>query len=198
MASTLDLLDFNAWLQEMAAAERSDGWLCACADAGRYLMPAAELVAELAGFLASVSADPVLEICGGDGRLASALAARGGAGACHDHDPPAGAPVARVDALTALRRYQPTVVLGAFVPCDAGVDEAVLACPSVEHYVVLGARVGGLLGSPAAWNHAAWHAEPLPRIGRWMLTRHDVWLGESGRPVLQHGEAWHFRRKQKM
>jgi hypothetical protein len=93
-----------------------------------------------------------------------------------------------------LQKYRPGLVLGAFVPADAGVDEAVLACPSVRHYVLLGARIGGVFASAALWRDARWRARPLAEISRWMLTRHDVWLDDQQRRILQHGEAWQFSR----
>ena len=93
----------------------------------------------------------------------------------------------------ALHRFQPSVALGLFVPSDSGVDEAVLRCPSVKHYVVLNARIGGALRSPALWQASGWKALPLGAVQPWMLTRHDVWMGPD-HPILQHGEAWLFKR----
>jgi hypothetical protein len=189
------LPDFDAWLDRIAAAERGDGWLSACADAGRFLAASMELVEELAALLRRLAGDgPALEVCAGCGELAAALTAAGVPLVAVDADPPAGAAVQRATATAALRRYRPTVVLGAFVPIDAGVDEVVLACRDVEHYVVLGARLNGLFGSPALWRNPAWHAAPLESLGRRMLTRHDVWLGPARQQILQRGEAWHFQR----
>ena len=93
----------------------------------------------------------------------------------------------------ALRQYQPATVLGCFVPFDSDVDRAVLASPCVQSYLVLGARLNGQLGSRELWETPGWSAIRLPRVARWMITRHDVWLGAE-RGVLQHGEAWLFRR----
>jgi hypothetical protein len=235
--TTLAMLPrYRARLWEIAAAEAGEGWLCACAEAGRFLLPSRQLVASLAELLCRlrqppdnssplapreesssrrsvtstlgdtgivpVSADhppdasaawTVLEVCAGRGELAGALSAAGVPVVAADADPPPGSPVVRATAAAALRRWRPAVVLGCFVPVDAGVDDAVLACPSVRHYVVLGARLGGCLGSPALWQNLHWAAEPLPGISRWMLTRHDVWLGAREKAILRHGEAWHFR-----
>jgi hypothetical protein len=190
----MNLPSYRARLGEIAAAEAGDGWLCACAEAGRFLLPSRELVASLAELLTGLGGDSILEVCAGRGELAGALKAAGVPLVAADADPPPGSPVVRASAAAALQRYRPAVVMGCFVPVDAGVDEAVMACPSVRHYVVLGARVGGCLGSPALWQHPRWRAQPLPRITRWMLTRLDVWLGASEQAVLRHGEVWHFRR----
>ena len=178
----------------MAAAEAGDGWLSACEATGRFLAPCRELVDALAEHLRSLAAGPVLEVCAGGGGLAAALRRSGVAVEATDADPPPGAPVQRATALEALRRYRRKVVLGSFVPVDAGVDEAVLGFPSVRHYVVLGSRLGGELGSAALWNSAGWSAWPLKQVARWMLTRHDVWIGPSHGQILRHGEAWHFAR----
>lgn len=114
-----------------------------------------------------------------------------------DAAPPEAARVVRLSAAEALRRFQPAVVLGSFVPFDAGVDEAVLACPSVKHYVVLNARIGGRFASRAIWETPGWQATLLDTVSRWMITRHDVRVAHGGREeelIIQHGEAWHFAR----
>jgi len=185
---------FASLCDRAAAAETRDGWLCACEDAGRFLALSRELVARLADWLRALSAGPVLEVCSGSGELSEALRAAGVSVVATDAAAPAGSGVRHMPAHEALARYRPDVVLGCFVPGDALVDEAVLRFPGVEHYVVLGARIGGVLGSAALWRHPRWTARPLAHVARWMLTRHDVWIGDSDNRILQHGEAWHFRR----
>ncbi|MCX8035654.1 MAG: hypothetical protein N3D11_01110 [Candidatus Sumerlaeia bacterium] len=192
---------FEACLHEIEAAEEGCGWLSACEEAGRFLLLSRELIAALSGLLRSLTPGRILEVCAGRGELAEALAATGvHIVATDSHVSGSSArrqrTVVRLSASEALRRYRPAVVLGAFVPFDSGVDAAVMACDSVLHYVVLGARVGGLLGSAMLWQNPNWGAEPMPEISRWMLTRHDVWLGGAERKILQHGEAWVFRRAQ--
>jgi hypothetical protein len=87
-------------------------------------------------------------------------------------------------------------VLGSFVPFDAGVDEAVLNAPSVKRYLVLNARIAGVLGSKSLWNRSDWRAIPQPDVFRWMITRHDVWIPADGPDTLsQHGEAWQFHKQ---
>lgn len=195
----------------MIAAEQDAGWLAECDDAGRFLAVSRQLVDALADKLRQLAGDgPVLEICAGSGELARALTATGvrvqatdsqvgfGRRTGPEHSTDTASHVLPMSAEAALHHFRPKVVLGVFVPFDAGVDEAVLACPSVQHYVVLNARIGGLLGSSALWQRPGWRAEPLDAVGRWMLTRHDVWMGPVGQPdcsepnILQHGEAWHF------
>ena len=196
---TATLPTFESCLDDIAAAERHDGWLSDCADAGRFLLVGRELAALLAKSLAEMlkrfSTEPVLEVCAGRGELAKTLSAEGTPVVATDADPPAGRGVIRLSARAALARYRPAAVLACFAPIDAGVDEAVLACPSVRHYVVLNARLDGQFGSASLWSDPNWLAEPLDEISRWMLTRHDVWLGSTERPILQHGEAWHLYRR---
>ena len=191
----LGLPAFDDQVARIAAAERGEGWLAACEDAGRFLVLSRELVASLVEVLRGLDASPVLEVAAGRGELAGALTAAGIGVIATDANPPGGAPVQWAAADEALRRYRPAVVIGSFVPVDSGIDDAVMRCPSVRHYVVLSARIGGLLGPDALWASDAWSAEPLEEVGRWMLTRHDVWMGQPDRPVLRHGEAWHFQRK---
>ena len=190
---------FESQLKAIAAAEQGEGWLCVCDDAGRFLLLNRELVESLAVLLRSLT--PVdhaaLEVCAGRGELAQTLRSAGARVVATDADPPVGSPVVRASALEALRRYRPVIVLGCFVPIDAGVDELVMGFPTVRHYVVLGARLGGLFTSRDLWQAPGWTAEPLDGVTRWMLTRHDVWLGTPRQPILRHGEAWHFSRNER-
>ncbi len=189
---------FARWRERLIAAEQGPGWLDECDDAGRFLAVSQELVDTLARALRRFAeSGPVLEVCAGSGELARSLAALGVRLQATDAEPPQGAAVLRLSARAALHRFQPAVVLGVFAPHDAGVDEAVLACPAVQHYVIVNARIGGSLGSPSLWNAQGWKAEPLDEVRRWVITRHDVWLGPAGKnigEVLQHGEVWHFTR----
>jgi hypothetical protein len=192
------MLSFAQWRARLIAAEASTGWLDECDDTGRFLAVSRELVEALAVVLRRFAGgSPVLEVCAGSGALARSLAAWGVRVQAIDAEPPEGSTVLRMSAQAALRHFPPAVVLGSFVPHDAGVDEAVLACPSVRHYVVVNARIGGALGSAALWNAPGWRSEPLDEVRRWVLTRHDVWLGHAGKKdgdILQHGEVWHFER----
>jgi len=180
------------------AAEQNGGWLEQCVDTGRFLAINRELVDALALTLRQMAGNSlILEICAGSGLLSHLLAARNVDIQATDVKPPKGSEILRMSAQEALKRFQPSVVLGAFVPHDGGVDEAVLACPLVQHYVIINARIGGVLGSPLLWRAPAWKHEPLDKIRSWLITRHDVWLGRDNRKngdILQHGEAWHFTR----
>ncbi len=195
------LLSFADWRARLIAAEASSGWLDECDDAGRFLAASRELVEALAvAFRGFAGTSSVLEVCAGSGALAFWLAALGVHVQATDAEPPRGSAVLRMSAQAALRHSQPAVVLGAFVPHDAGVDEAVLACPSVRHYVIVNARIGGALGSASLWSAPGWKSEPLDDVRRWVITRHDVWLGHPDKKngdILQHGEVWHFERSSK-
>jgi hypothetical protein len=153
-----------------------------------------ELVSALArqlGFLASVA---ILEVCAGDGRLAAELGSLGVDVRPTDVVRRPDGYVRALAAKEALAADQPSVVLGSFVPSGAGVDRAVMTAPSVRFYVVLNARIGGVYGGRALWDMPGWDAHRLPDVTKWMITRHDVWLGEPGRPLIQHGEAWILKR----
>jgi hypothetical protein len=177
----------------MAAAEEGDGWLATCEAQGWFLVLNREFVRVLADQLRLLNG-PILETCAGHGELAEALVGEGIEMIATDATPPPGSAVVRADAREALARYTPATVIGSFVPFDSGADEAVLAAPSVAHYLVLNARLGGQLGSAALWRNTGWIAAPLPAITRWMICRHDLWLGPQ-RPPVRHGEAWLFRRQ---
>jgi hypothetical protein len=130
--------------ERLIAAERSTGWLDDCDDAGRFLAVSRELVDALVPALRRFAGSgPVLEVCAGSGELTRPLASLGVRLQATDAEPPEGSEVLRMSAEAAMRHFQPGVVLGVFVPHDAGVDEAVLAYPSVQHYVIVNARIGG-------------------------------------------------------
>ncbi|MBM3334696.1 hypothetical protein FJY63_08550 [Candidatus Sumerlaeota bacterium] len=188
------LRPFHAWLGEIAAAERDHGWLSQCEEAGQFLLLSREMVGSLAEFLRALGNGTVLEVCAGRGELAEALSEAGVQIVATDVDARPVSSVMRMSAPEALERIRPKVVLGCFVPFDSGVDAGVMSCPSVRHYIVLNARVGGQCGSEALWRNAAWTASPLQEISRWMITRHDVWTGAPEQPILQRGEAWQFSR----
>lgn len=195
------LPSFAERARELIGAEQGRGWLDDCDEAGRFLALSQELVDALSSVLRSFAKlGPVLEVCSGSGSLARALNTAGVDVRATDANPPHTAQrVCRMTAQAALNTFRPAVVLGSFVPHDAGVDEAVLACPSVQHYFVLNARIGGSCASWALWHAPGWHAQPAPHVGVWMITRHDVWLGSTdaapGPLISQHGEAWHFTRR---
>ncbi len=187
----------------MALAERAEGWLVRCAETNRYLAPSAELIQALARTLRSLTAGAVLEVGAGGGQLARALRVAGVNIRATDPHPAPDTPVQQIPAAEALDLYQPRVVLGSFIPVDSGVDAAVLACRRVRHYLVLGARLGGLFGSDVLWSTPGWKALPLDHLAPWLVTRHDVCLdpsgkaaaiAPSGRNLLRHGEAWLFSR----
>ena len=195
MVVKVTLPTFESRLDEIALAEWKDGWLCACEEDSRFLVISEELAESLAAALRSLflQDDEILEVCAGNGELAESLNAAGVPVVATDVSPPVGTSVRAASANNALETYRPGVVLGSFVPVDAGVDELVLSFPSVEHYLVLGARIGGLFGSAALWETPSWTAKPLQEVARWMLTRHDVWMG-APETIIQHGEAWLFSR----
>lgn len=208
-------------LAALAEAEQAEGWLARCIETGQFLTLNVAFVDSLAQALRRLDARPwrgrdafasritaslpddlapragisVLEVCAGDGSLAAALRDRGVTVKATDSDPPADGtlPVARFNADEALRRHRPRVVLGSFVPVDSDVDRQVLDDPGVRHYVVLNARIGGEYGAACLWRHAGWTRTRLAAVDRWMICRHDVWLG-AHRPPLRHGEAWLLSR----
>jgi hypothetical protein len=195
MTAALLLPTFESQLLQIADAERHGGWLNACMESGCFLLLNRPLIEAIAEQVNRFSEEPRLEVCAGQGELSEALTQSGVPFTATDAAPPAGSPVSPMSAREALERHRPAVVLGSFVPIDAGVDEAVLACRSVKHYIALGARLGGEFGSRALWRAPGWRRQPLPQVGRWMLTRHDVWTGRPHQPILRHGEAWCFSRE---
>ncbi|MFO7906450.1 MAG: hypothetical protein ACQESR_31520 [Planctomycetota bacterium] len=194
------LPSFAHWQRRLIAAEQGRGWLDECDEVGRFLALGQELLDALSLALRPLAElGPVLEVCAGSGDLARALNTTGVPVQATDAKPPnEAAGVWRMTADAAMRHFRPAVVLGVFVPHDAAVDEAVLACPSVQHYLALNARIGGSFASRAFWRTPGWHARPLEAIDRWMITRHDVWLGSAGAGpgelIKRHGEAWHLAR----
>lgn len=178
-------------LAELAEAEQAEGWLARCEASGRHLVLNSAFVEELAGMFRNLGREPVLEVCAGDGSLATALRGCGVEVIATDARPPAAAEgrVERLTAEQALAKYRPRVVLGSFVPVDAGVDRRVLDSPDVWEYLVLNARLGGEFGARCLWTDAGWSRTPLGRVTSCMVSRHDAWLGPWMR-TSRHGEAW--------
>ena len=181
-------------LTDLTAAERDAGWLAACEEAGCHLVVTRELAEAVAELVRTLSPGPVLEVCAGCGELAAAVRRQGIDLTAADADPAAGSDVLRLDAAAALARIEPRMVIGCFVPVDSRVDQSVLATPSVEYYLVIAARINGQFSSSLDRSSRGWEACPLPEIARWVVTRHDTWLGE-GRGVLRRGEARFYRRR---
>lgn len=193
--TALDLPPHARVVAELARAEAADGWAAWCHDAGRHLVPTAELVESLLVLLARLGEGPVVEICAGDGALAGWLRKRGAAVIATDASP---SPRRRWDvgalpAHEALERYQPRVVIGSFVPVDAHIDRRVLTDPSVHHYIVLNARHGIADGTHIPGEQPGWTRNELPELKAWMVTRQDAWMGDH-LPIRHFGEAWLLSR----
>lgn len=191
-ASAFELPSYDDVLAEFVAVERGEGWLAHCADRRNYLVLNHEFVRALATSLRAFGPGPVLEVCSGDGALAASLR-RSGVDVIATDSAQSTGPVERLTAAEALAAYGPRVVLGGFVPADAGVDDLVLGAPSVVEYVALNARLWGEFGTAGLWTRAGWTATQLEQVSSWMISRHDVWLGDDVAP-LRRGEAWRFSR----
>lgn len=188
---------YDTVLAQVEAAEHESGWLAHCADAGQYLALNRQFVDALASVLCELTptGERVLEVCAGDGALASALRTRRSAIIATDANPPSRAvDVLALPATVALLQYRPTVVLGSFVPSDGMVHEAILSHYSVQAYVVLGAQTGHDSGIGCRVGDVGWTCRPLPTVTACMVSRHDVWLGED-LPLRRKGEAWVLLRE---
>lgn len=186
---------FDEVRDTLIEAEQGEGWLVRCEENGCYLALNDRFVESLGATLEALGGTPVLEVCAGGGALSASLRSAGIDVLATDASPPVemeGA-VERLGADEALLRYRPTIVLGSFVPIDAGVDQRVLDDPCVRHYVVLNARLTGELGAACLWRRPGWSPRRLDDVTRWMITRHDVWVG-AGLPLLSRGEAWLLSR----
>ena len=190
----LDLPTFAEAEAEVAAAERAEGWLARCDDDARYLRITREFAGALGRVLRSLGPGPILEICAGDGTLARVLRAQGLAVSATDLAPVSGrdTPPLPYSAAESLDRFPAASVLGSFVPFDAGIHDRVLSAEHVRHYLILDAWPEGV-GRPGTPGQG-WRAQPLPQVSRWMITRHDAWLGD-GIPVARRGEAWLLSRE---
>lgn len=183
-------------LAEVTEAEQAESWLLRCVANDTFLALNVSMVETLAAVLSALGDGPVLEVAAGRGELAAALAARKIDVIPTDASPPTadGYEVLALDAASAVRRFRPGIVLGSFVPADCGAELHVLSSASVRHFITLNARLGWGYGSSALWQAQGWRRILLEDVTRFMVTRHDVWLGNS-RPLLQHGEAWLFSRE---
>ena len=138
-----------------------------------YLLPTAELVADLQAVIGGRSA---LEICAGNSPLGHALGI-----AQVDSRPPPGSSVARYDALQAVQALRPQVVVAAWsdqlggveVPGSGpqGVDECALV-EQVECYILIGNRHAHALKKVLGRKHSERQAPYL--VSRSTHTDEDV------------------------
>ena len=187
------LATYDQVVAQMGRAEQGDGWVVACEQADAFVVLNEQFVDALACVLAELCSGPIVEVCAGSGELSDALRKRSVDVIATDVDPPAETTVVRADAAEALSRYRPSVVLGSFVPFDAGIDELVSAESCVDQYVVVNARLNGVLGSTCLWQDQTWHATQMDAVSRCMICRYDVWMGPD-QPILQHGEVWFLQK----
>lgn len=167
---------------------RAGGWLCNCQRRGLYQVLSRELVCAVRAVLTALSDGSVLEVAAGCGSFAAALSTPRLRVVATDSR--SGWPADR-----ALEAFRPGVVVSCFAPADSGVDAAVLACPTVRHYLVLNAACNGLFGSPALRQATGWSGRPVASVTGWMLTRFDTPLDPLGRRWVRHGQAWLFSRR---
>jgi len=193
--AALELPSYDDVLAEFVATEKGEGWLARCAERHHYLALNYQFVRALAASLRALGPGPVLEVCSGDGALAASLRRSGIDLIATDAAPAAQStgPVEHLTAAEALATYRPRIVLGGFVPIDARVDDLVLGAPFVAEYVTLNARLWGEFGTTVLWTRTGWTSIPLKEVSSWMISRHDVWLGDDV-PPLRRGEAWRFSR----
>ena len=191
---TTQLPSYESVLVDMEEAEKRDGWLSECIDQSLYIALNRQFLKALSGFLFDLKYKKIVEICAGNGQLSDALLS-------HEHLITATDKykqnnlVSSMSVEETLNEYKPDTVIGCFVPFDAGIDEMILADISVTNYVVVNARLNGQLGSPALWNDKHFFSEQVSSVSKWMICRHDVWIG-TNKPLISHGEVWCFRRKQ--
>ena len=189
----LEIPSYEFVIDSMAKAENGDGWLSQCIDQGKYIVLNRQFLRALADFLHDIEYQKFVEICAGEGRLAAALISYGHEVTATDKKVK-NSIVTNISAEDTLKKLKPDTVIGCFVPFDAGIDELVLADENVKNYIVLNAQLGGQFGSAWLWNNNDFHSEKISQVTKWMICRHDVWMGSDQR-ILTHGQAWHFKRK---
>jgi len=182
----------------LRAAEKgiggADSWLEWCEQRTVFFLPTIEFAQALApvvgGIIRPLTATaPVLEVCAGEGLLAEALRAEGLQIVATDADP---SPLARkrgverASAAEALETLEPVLVRGCWVPADSGVDSAVMASPTVKHYLVINHSVNGIVGSEALWTTPGWTSERLRSAERYALCKFDYLGGPSYRTTLSY------------
>jgi hypothetical protein len=154
----------------------------------QYLVLNRPFVETLARTVQKLNVDPIVEVCAGGGALTEALRSGGLTVTATDAAPPTSAKsVETCSAAQALQQHQPRLVIGSFVPQNAGIDATVLNHPSVGFYLVLNASFNQR--PVCQYCRADVKAYRLDALMRWMITRHDVWLDHDREP-LTHGQAW--------
>jgi hypothetical protein len=163
------------WYDQMEQAETGDGWGYWCVRHGLYVAVCKELISILSERLPR----PAVEIAAGNGEMAALLGILG-------TDPePRSINVMRMDARQALKTLAPVNVFTCFAPIDAGIEQTILAAPSVQQYLYIGPI------PPAAPN---WTAEALPEVERVLLTRLDYLIDFTRRTHQRRAYAVLLKR----
>jgi hypothetical protein len=125
---------------------------------------------------------PVLEVGAGRGDLARGLRERGLPVVASDDGSWLGgrrswpgalpADVEPLPYAVALARYQPGIVLCAWMPLGEDWTPAFRACPAVADYILIGEGPGGCTGTPESFAAPPpWRRTSLRHVARWGLTR---------------------------
>lgn len=120
----------------------------------------------------SASAKRIIEIGAGRGRLSHGLQNKGIS--IFSTDPEAGnKDVRQLSAAEALQKYNPEVVIGAWLPVDAGIEAMVLDYPTVKYFLYICQVFNGAVGSEKIWQTNKWEITSLPEADKYSLSRYD-------------------------
>lgn len=153
-----------------------------------------EYIAELASAIRAIQPNtPTLEVCAGDGALSHYLRYYGiNIVATDDGSWDDGGdrrvtphfPVIKMDALTAIRHYKPSLVIASWIPYQSEVDCDILN-EHPKHFIVIG-EYGGCTGSNKFWDNdypskVGYKQTILEKADRYNICRtdYDFALGHS-------------------
>ena len=142
----------------------------------------------------------IIEVCAGDGLLSHwLLRAQNVPVRATDRDTSAenhytrtdhSGRVERLDAASALRKYNPQIVLASWVPHSDDLAVEIMEYPSVKHLIWIGESAGGCCGTEKVWD-----GYPHVRIeaDKFVLSRTDYFYSRLG--FSRHGVCVVFNKK---
>jgi hypothetical protein len=118
----------------------------------------------------------VVEICAGNGKLSHWLRLFGVKSVATDkccrtnidYDPRY---VERIDAVSALERYRPQLVIGCWLPPKSDLASRAIDFPSVTHFLLIGEDDTGCTGGAELYDRQDLHYDPLESVDKFTFSR---------------------------
>jgi hypothetical protein len=138
------------------------------------------------------SAKNIIEIGAGLGRLSLALR-ENGVDIYPTDISPKNNDIEKLSADEALVKYNPEIVVGAWLPYDGNIEIKILNHKSTEYFLYICQVSNGISGNERIWSDRKWEVIPLSEANNYSLCRYDF-LSPNGE-IVKHSESFLFKKK---